>query len=276
MVGCIDVSPISKSFNRAHKFWHIYAKWCRPQPNPAQSQSSNKLPHSLFTKFRRTVTVSVSACTFNACPSVHPSVHRAAVWCSGIRKVPGLNICRIAVNRDGCWTVVSVLDNETFLPYPYQFISHPSIRRHVLPSFWRRERINYNRESLEEFNLTMLETPAHQCLNFLQSVIAKFQTHKVGKMQCRQYDCQPVVTTLTNLWSRTNLLPTSCTLKMLAADCSKRSYFSTSLHGVIFMAAAVSCYLPVNNIQELKTAAICVRIRVQVCPIAVPDDMQHN
>ena len=75
-------------------------------------------------------------------PSERPSVHRAAVWCSGIRKVPGLNICRIAVNRDGCCTVVSVLGNETFLPYPYQFISHPSIRRHVLPSFWRRERIN--------------------------------------------------------------------------------------------------------------------------------------
>lgn len=56
----------------------------------------------------------------------------------------------------------------------------------------------------------------------------------------------------------------------------KTFIFSTRLHGVIFMAAAVSCYLPVNNIQELKTAAICVRIRVQVCPIAVPDDMQHN
>jgi len=48
-----------------------------------------------------------------------------------------------------------------------------------------------------------------------------------------------------------------------AADCSKGSYISTSLHGVIFMAAAVrSCYLPVNNTQERKTVAICVRIRV--------------
>jgi len=47
------------------------------------------------------------------------------------------------------------------------------------------------------------------------------------------------------------------------SKCSKRSYISTSLYGVIFMAAAVrSCYLPVNNIKELKTAAICVRIRV--------------
>jgi hypothetical protein len=64
---------------------------------------------------------------------------------------------------------------------------------------------------------------------------------------------------------------------MEAAECSKRSYISTIIHGVIFMAAAVrSCYLPVNNIQEIQTAAICVRIRVQDCPISIPDDMQHT